>query len=248
MSEMSNHIKCIIVDDEPPAQRVLEKYISEIPFLKLEAKCKNVFEASDLLHKKEIDLLFLDINMPKMSGMDFLRTLKDPPFVIITSAYSEYALVGFELNVTDYLQKPFSFPRFLQAVNKVSMLLQSSTDHTSSSSNNSSQTVCNDFIFVREDKKNYRVNIMDILFLESVGDYVKVHTQCRTYLVYQTLSNFMNLLDPNIFMRVHKSFIIPFSRIDSIEGNTIKIGGQIIPVGITFRKDFSQAIRKYKML
>jgi len=248
MTEKTNNISCLIIDDEPPAQRVLEKYITEIPFLKLEAKCKNVFEASALLHSQNIDLIFLDINMPKMSGMDFLRTLKDTPYVIITTAYSEYALEGYELNVTDYLHKPFSFERFFQAVNKVSARIQSNITNTGALPGENMRPLQDDFIFVREEKVNYRVNISDILLLESLGDYVKVHTQNKIYLVYQTLRNFEAQLSPDSFIRVHKSFIVPFAKIDSIEGNFVKISQKHIPIGVTYRKEFLEALQKFRML
>jgi DNA-binding LytR/AlgR family response regulator len=248
MTEKGNLIKCLIIDDEPPAQRVLERYISEIPFLKLEAKCINVFEASTILYQQEIDLIFLDINMPKMNGNEFLRTIKNPPFIIITTAYSEYALEGYELNVTDYLQKPFSFERFFQAVNKVSVRMHSDVMNPVAIPVRNTKPLFDDFIFVREDKISYKVNIQDITYLESVGDYVKVHISAKTYLVYQTLKNFEKQLDPDMFIRIHKSFIIPFSRIEYIEGNSVKIAGQSIPVGVTYKKAFFDALQKFKIL
>jgi DNA-binding LytR/AlgR family response regulator len=248
MTEKENRIRCLIIDDEPPAQRVLEKFISEIPFLQLEAKCLNVFEASTILHHQEIDLIFLDINMPKMTGIEFLRTLKNPPLIIITTAYSDYALEGYELNVTDYLQKPFGFERFFQAVNKVSANMHRQVLHADSSTAGKAQTRSDDFIFVREDKKNFKVNTPDILYLESTGDYVKVHTPNKTYLVYQTLLNFEKQLDPDRFIRIHKSFIIPFNRIELIEGNTVKIASQTVPVGVTFKKAFFEALQRFKTL
>jgi DNA-binding LytR/AlgR family response regulator len=247
MIEKGNPIKCLIIDDEPPAQRVLEKYISEIPFLKLEAKCMNVFEASSILHQQEIDLIFLDINMPKMTGIEFLRTIKNPPFVIITTAYSEYALEGYDLNVTDYLQKPFAFERFFQAVNKVSIKMHPNSTNSDAISKRNTKTLFDDFIFVRENKINYKVNIQEIKYLESVCDYVKVHTPGRTHLVYQTLKNFEKQLDPDMFIRIHKSFIIPFSRIELIEGNSVKIAGQSIPVGVTYKKTFFEALQRFKI-
>lgn len=247
MTEKENRIKCLIIDDEPPAQRVLEKFIAEIPFLRLEAKCMNVFEAAAILHHQEIELIFLDINMPKMTGMEFLRTLKNPPLIIITTAYSDYALEGYELNVTDYLQKPFGFERFFQAVNKVSERIRQVL-HADIPAAGKAETRSDDFIFVREDKKNYKVTIQDILYLESTGDYVKVHTKNKTYLVYQTLLNFEKQLDPDHFIRIHKSFIIPFNRIDLIEGNMVKISGQSVPVGVTYKKAFFEALQRFKTL
>lgn len=237
-------INCLIVDDEPPAQRVLENYINDIPFLALAGKCKNVFEASAIMQSKNIDLLFLDINMPKMSGLDFLRTLKNPPLVIITTAYREFALEGFELDVTDYLNKPFSFERFFTAVNKAAGRLQTKTPDVTEPTNIESKKI----IFVREDKITYKVVVDEILYLESVGDYVKIHTPAKTYLIYQTLRNFENVLLAPVFYRVHRSFIVPIDKIDSIEGNMIKIGKQIIPIGATYRKVFFDALDNYQKI
>lgn len=248
VTEKVNRIRCLIIDDEPPAQRVLEKFIAEIPYLQLEAKCLNVFEASAILHHQEVDLIFLDINMPKMTGMEFLRTLKNPPHIIITTAYSDYALEGYELNVADYLQKPFGFERFFQAVNKVSERMHRRAMHADTPAAGKAETRPDDFIFVREDKKNYKVNIQEILYLESTGDYVKVHTENKTFLVYQTLINFEKQLDPDQFIRVHKSFIIPFNRIEIIEGNMVKISGQSVPVGVTYKKAFFEALQRFKTL
>lgn len=244
MTDNNINIQCIIVDDEPPAQRVLEKYISNIPFLQLAGKCRNAFEASLLLHQHSIDLVFLDINMPQLSGLDFLRTLKNTPAVIITTAYSEYALEGFELNVTDYLQKPFSFERFFRAVNKVSDNLQDKQPSQELPHINYQTENERDFIFIKEDKVQYRIDLKEIKYLESVGDYIKIHTPSKIFLIYDSLKNFDNTLSPEMFIRVHKSFIVPFAKIDSIEGNMIKINNQTIPVGVTFRKDFFDAIRK----
>jgi DNA-binding LytR/AlgR family response regulator len=239
-------IKCLIVDDEPPAQRVLENYVSKIPFLELAGKCVNVFEASAFLRQQTIDLIFLDINMPKMSGLEFLRTLKNRPDIIITTAYREYALEGFELNVTDYLQKPFSFERFFMAINKVLTINKNATTNPTGSVNADNIKEGN-FVFLREEKINYKVNLNEIQYLESVGDYVKVHTDSKTYLVYQTLKKFEKLFNPKSFIRVHKSFIIAFSKISYIEGNTIFIGNQNIPVGTTFRKTFFESLEKFKL-
>lgn len=240
MEANNNLINCLIIDDEPPAQRVLENYIGEIPFLKLAGKCKNVFEASALLQNQNIDLIFLDINMPKMTGLDFLRTLKNPPMVIITTAYREYALEGFELNVTDYLKKPFSFERFFTAVNKAAEKLKFQQSNAPLASNTKDADIT--YIFIREDKVTYKVNIFEILYLEAIGDYVKVHTPNRVHLVYQTLKSFENTLPQRTFIRVHRSFIVHLDKIESVEGNMIRINKQIIPIGASFRKPFFDLI------
>ena len=240
METNSNLINCLIIDDEPPAQRVLENYVAEIPFLKLAGKCKNVFEASALLQSQNIDLIFLDINMPKMTGLDFLRTLKNPPQVIITTAYREYALEGFELNVTDYLKKPFSFERFFTAVNKAAEKIKSKQGCIPLVSEKEDTGM--PYIFIREDKVTYKVTVSEILYLEAIGDYVKVHTPNRVHLVYQTLKSFENMLPQRTFIRVHRSFIVHLDKIESVEGNMIRIAKQIIPIGASFRKPFFDLI------
>lgn len=238
-----NHkiLKCIIIDDEPPARRVLEKYVGDIPFLQLCGKCKNVFEASILLNDNNIDLMFLDISMPRMSGIEFLRTLNNAPDVIITSAYREYAYEGFELNVADYIQKPFSFERFYAAVNKVFEKYNNTKEKIDSK-------IIEDICFLKEDKITHKIIISDILYIESVGDYLKIHTLTRTFLIYETLKNFEDLFTEKKFVRVHKSFIVPLVKIDSIEGNMIKIGKQTIPIGSTYRKQFFDRLQGFKSL
>jgi len=227
-------IKCIIVDDEPPAQRVLENYIKEIPSLKLEGKCKNALEAMDVLMHKKIDIMFLDINMPKINGLDFLKTLKNPPAVIITTAYREYAVDGFELDVSDYLKKPFSLDRFIKAVNKVTEKLN--MFHGISSPDNRTERV--DSVFIKENKITYQIQIKDIIYIEGVGDYVKIITDSKTFLTKQTLKKTEQSLPTDRFIRVHKSFIVSISKITKIDGNTIYIGKTGIPLGYGFQKTF----------
>lgn len=247
MENRVNQITCLIVEDEAPAQRILEKFIGDLSYLSLAGKCKNVFEAADCLQNQKIDLIFLDINMPKMSGLDFLRTIKNPPLVIITTAYREYAMEGFELDVVDYLHKPFSFERFFTAVNKAAEKFRSKNPQQVVKTTILMQPE-NEFVFIREDKIDYKININDILYLESIGDYVKVHTNTRIYLVYQTLKKFENLFSGKTFIRVHKSFIVPFPKIDSIEGNMIRIEKEIIPIGSTYRKSFFEALQGFRSL
>jgi DNA-binding LytR/AlgR family response regulator len=236
-------IRCLIVDDEPPARRVLEKYIDDIPTLKLEGKCHDAFDAIDLLHKKQIDLLFLDINMPKMTGLDFLKTLQNPPLVIITTAYREYAIEGFDLDVIDYLTKPIPFDRFLKAVNKaIDRFKAKSNLNTPNLILSGNMLELPDCIFVKVDKANYKINLDDILYIESVGDYVKIFTPEKTYLTNLTMKKIDAGLPSNRFMRVHKGYIISVSKISSLEGNIIKIYNMLIPIGQTYRKDFFRFI------
>ena len=238
-------IKCIIVDDELPALNILEKYIADFPVLKLEKKCRNALEAMESLHQQSIDLMFLDINMPKMSGLNLLTTIQKPPLVIITTAYREYALDSFELDVLDYLHKPFSFERFAKAVNKAIDRLMKNTTTQFILPQSKRELLDEDFIFIKDDKITYKINLKDIQFIEAVGDYIKIITTEKAYLSYQTMKNVETYLPPHRFPRVHKSYIVAVSKINSIEGNMIHIHNTTIPIGQTFRKDFMDLIEGY---
>ncbi|MBI9034224.1 MAG: response regulator transcription factor [Bacteroidales bacterium] len=242
-------IKCLIVDDEPLAQRVVEKYMADLPELVLVKKCNDAIEARDVLFSEEIDLMFLDINMPKLTGLTFLKTLKNPPLVIITTAYREYALEGFELDVVDYLNKPFSFERFLNAINKVTDRIQSRQKQKvkipAESPQMSIAQAEEAFIFVKSDKITYKVDHKDILYIESVGDYVKIITDDKSILSYQSLKKLEEILPAKYFPRIHKSFIISVSRIDSIEGNQIKIKDITIPIGRNYKQHFQDIISSF---
>ena len=237
--------KCLIVDDEPPAQRIIERFIADIPSLTVIAKCKNAIEANEILLKKEVDIMFLDINMPKISGLNFLRTLTKPPTVIITTAYREFALEGYELDVIDYLKKPFSFERFFKAVNKAIDSLSPSIVSPLPNDNQISEPK-QQFIFVKEDKISYKVDIDEIMYIESVGDYNKIYTEKKVYLTYQTLKKLQELLPSNHFPRIHKSYIISFNKIENITGNHVKIKGEIIPIGQSYRKEFFKQVERYQ--
>ena len=239
-------IKCLIVDDETLAQKVVEKYATDIPTLEVVGKAKNAMQALDILHSTEVDLMFLDINMPKLSGLSFLKTLKNPPLVIITTAYREYAYEGFELDVVDYLKKPFSFERFLMAINKV----QEKMKPLAKASNYildepSRKQIDESFIFLKSEKKTYKIDLKDILFIESVGDYIKVHTPDKVILSYQTLKKLEGMLSNTHFPRVHKSYIVSISKINSFEGNQIKIYDQIIPIGRNYKQNFNDLVNLF---
>ena len=234
-------IKCLIVDDEPLAQRVVERYAGNLPFLEVTAKCDSALEAINFLHHHEIDLIFLDINMPKLSGIDFLRTQKNPPLVIITTAYAEYAIQGYELDVVDYLMKPFAFDRFYKAIQKAEEILRGRENmhHEHKEQENQDDR----FIFIKSSKKTFKVNLDQILYIEALGDYVKIYTTDRMIISYQSLKNIEALLPARQFPRVHKSFIVALSRIDMIEGNQVKIRDRMIPVGTNYKPDFERLIR-----
>ena len=236
-----NRYKCIIVEDEPLAQNVLRKYIEEHPSLELVAVCADAMEAQARLSRQPVEIMFLDINLPKLSGISFLKTLASTPQVIFTTAYPEFAVEGFELNAVDYLLKPFSFERFLKAVNKA--LLQLDAKHTNKLFSAESQKPGS--LFLKADKKIHKVDLATIIYIEAVGDYIKVVSDTGTLLVNETLKLFQEEL-PGEFIRVHKSYIISTSRIRFIEGNIIRVAEKEIPIGATYKEDLLQFLEKKK--
>lgn len=234
-------IRCLIIDDEPLAQRVVERYIENLPFLEIAGKCNNAVEAIDFLHEKEADLIFLDINMPKLSGIDFLKTLKKPPLVIVTTAYAEYAIQGYELDVVDYLMKPFAFDRFYKAIQKAEEILKGRENIHHEAREPEKQE--ENFLFIKSSKKTFKVNLDEILYIEALGDYVKIYITDKMIVSYQSLKNIEALLPAKRFPRVHKSFIIALSRIEMIEGNQVKIRERMIPVGTNYKAEFEKLIK-----
>ena len=228
---------CIIIEDEPLAQNVLKKYIGEHPSLELVAVCNDALEAQAVLTKENIDLVFLDINLPKLSGINFIKTLMRSPLIIFTTAYPEFAVEGFELNAIDYLLKPFSFERFLKAVNKALEKLNVSPAQNSIDNEIS-------FIFLKADKKIHRVELETIHYIEAIGDYMKVVTDSGQLIVNETMKKLQEELPVRSFMRVHKSFIISRNKIRYIEGNYIQVEGKSIPIGATYRNDVLTSIDK----
>ncbi|CAA6822339.1 MAG: Two-component system response regulator [uncultured Aureispira sp.] len=232
----------IIVDDEPLAQEVLETYVSKFPALNLIAKCSNAVEAFDVLNKNNIDLMFLDIQMPQISGIDFLKTLPNPPQVILTTAYSEYAMDGYELNVVDYLLKPISLDRFAKAVNKaVAKELQENEPSLPAS------TETADYIFVKADKKLIKIRFDQINYIEGLKDYVILHTPNGRVVTLQTMKSLEIKLPSDIFMRVHRSFIVNLANISIIEGNTVQIEKKIIPIGKNYKDVLLTIINKNRL-
>ena len=224
-----NVLKCIIADDEPIARQILESYISEIPSLQLVASCKDAFEVLNVIHNEAIDVLFLDINMPKLSGLSLLKTMQHRPEVIITTAYSEYALEGFELAVVDYLLKPFSLERFIQAVFKLQGRATPEPAPTVQEEDTTS-------LFVKSDKKIIQIRLADVSYIEAYGNYIKIHTDKMT-LTPETLSDFIEKLPANDFLRIHKSYVINFKKLKVLEGNQIILfDNHKLPVGKLFRK------------
>lgn len=228
------NLRCIIADDEPIARQIIESYIREIPNLKLVASCKNAFEVMEVIEKEMVDVLFLDINMPKLSGLSLLKTMKKKPEVIITTAYSEYAVEGFELSVTDYLLKPFSLERFLQAVLKVT---QKEIVVEEIANSKELKTT----LFVKSDKKIIKLNTDEINHVEAYGNYIKIFTNTMI-LTPQTLSDFVDKL-PNSFLRIHKSFVINFNELKLIEGNQVVLQNDTkLPIGKSYRRSVLEKI------
>lgn len=232
-------IACIIADDEPIARQILEGYIKEIPYLKITASCKNAFEVMEVLQREEIDLLFLDINMPKLTGLSLLKTLRQKPNVIITTAYPEYAVEGFELEVVDYLLKPFSLERFLQAVMKVrkkdTALLQATVAPAE-------QT--DPVLFIKSDKKIIRLPMNTIRYVEAYGNYIKIYAP-QMLLTAQTLTEFLGKL-PSQYLRAHKSFVVNFDYLKLIDGNQIVLQDDTkLSIGKSYRKKVLEYIESY---
>ena len=234
-------IKCLIVEDEPIAQQILEKYILQIDSLDLVGKCKNAFEALNVLHREKIDVLFLDIKMPSLSGLDMLKTLQNPPKVILTTAFSEFALESYEYGIIDYLLKPIAFERFLKAVNKVLVPKNFESTREDDSENPKSDP---DFIFFKADKKIHKFYFSDILFFEGNGNYVNIHSEkSKPLMVLGKLGDLENKLSKNQFIRVHKSYVINVSKIQEVEGNMIKFKDNLVPVSSSYKQNFDAIFR-----
>ncbi|MDY8137051.1 response regulator transcription factor [Aquimarina sp. 2201CG5-10] len=227
------NLKCMIIDDEPPAHQVLEKYISKLSSLSLAGNCYNAIEAIDFLHQESVDIIFLDINMPEMTGLDFLKTLHNQPSIILTTAYSEFALEGYEYGVQDYLLKPIRFERFAKAVNRI--IENKKTDSPSQKTSNNIQTK-ELFFFIKANGIKHKVNFSEILYAEAYGNFVKIHLPESTLTTASTLTNMEEKLKTNGFLRIHKSFIINIENINSIQGNQVIIGNMKIPIGQSYRQ------------
>ena len=222
--------KCIIIEDEPLAVKVLSDYIYQVPYLEIEGKFKDAILAAQYLRDHNTDIIFLDIHLSKLKGMNFLRTLINPPAVIVTTAYHQYAVEGFELNVTDYLLKPYDFERFLTAVNKVKAVQAKKLELENSES-------IKEFIFLNIQKRKVKIFFEDILYIESQREYVKVVTVKKSYLSKISTNEIETLLPSNLFKRIHRSFIISLNKIESFNSETIEIDGVTIPVGRGYKFD-----------
>ncbi len=227
-------VKAVIVDDEPLARQIICKYATDIPDLEITGECEDAIHAHKFLNENQVDLMFLDVNMPKISGLDFIKNLSKPPLVILTTAYTNYALESYELNILDYLKKPFSFERFFKAFQKAETQLSLLNKHQSIASDN--------FIFIKSNKKAVRINIDEITIIEGLGDYIKIHLKDNHYITNLTMKKMKELLPENEFFRIHKSFIIRLASVEAIEGNQITIGKEKIPIGNIYKQAFNELI------
>jgi DNA-binding LytR/AlgR family response regulator len=231
-------IRCIIVEDETLAQHVIQNHLAQIEGFELVGICKNAIEASNVLKNREVDLIFLDIQLPGMTGLNFLRSLANPPLVVLTTAYAEYALESYEFNVIDYLLKPISFERFSKTINKIvdGRLFEKITKEE--------ETLPTSHIFIKSNSKFFKVNFSEIIYIQGMKDYLKIHTAEYNLVTHQTMNDMERLLPGRQFMRVHKSYIISISHIRSIYGNSIEIDKLTIPIGASYKDDVMNLVER----
>ena len=235
---MPEQISCLIIDDEPIAREIIQNYCKQLPVLQVKGSCGNALEARRIIQSGQIDLIFLDINMPVLDGMAFLKTLKKLPEVIFTTAYREYAVEAFDLAACDYLLKPFSLDRFIVAVDKALEKIKGRQEHEI----DSSETGNEDFLFIRADGKIYKIFHKDLLYAEANGNYTKIVTPGRTLMVTMTFTSFESMLPTTAFIRIHRSYIINKSSITHIEGNYLLINNTELPIGSNYKTEFLKKI------
>lgn len=230
----------LIVDDEPLALELLEGYVRKVPDFRLAGKCSNALEAFALLNREKVDVIFLDINMPEISGMDLLKMLKNPPYVVFTTAYTEYAAESYNYNVIDYLVKPITFDRFMKAVHKLSDLDSGSKEQGQRADNT---------VFVRSDGKMIRIDLDQLQFVEGYKNYVRLWTSGGKILVHNTMKHFEDYLEGRTqFLRVHKSYIVNLNHVSEFAGNFLRIGNEQIAIGATYREDVAAALNRFRQL
>jgi DNA-binding LytR/AlgR family response regulator len=227
-------LRCIITDDEPMARKGLQGYVEKLNFLELVAVCEDAIQLGNTLKEQSVDLIFLDIEMPYLSGVEFLSGLTNPPKIIIVSAYEQYALKGYELDVADYLLKPVSFERFLKAVNKVYDLFQKEKQ----------EDPITDSIFVKTTQKYEKVNFTDILFIEALDNYITIQTSNNKLVTHSTLKDFVQKLPQHNFVQIHKSFVINIGKVTSLEGNLLEIDRFKLPVSRNYRQEIKERLLK----
>lgn len=232
--------KCLIVDDEPLARDLMRNHIEKLENFDIVAECGNAMKAVESLRNHKVDLMFMDIQMPQITGIEFLKTLKNPPQVIITTAHRDYAVEGFELDVLDYLLKPITFERFLKAVNKY---FQVSSDSFGSVENYSSATHNEEaFIYVKENKKMLKLHLSDILYIEGLSEYVKIHTPEKRIVTKTSMASMEEKLSDNDFIRIHKSYIVSLRKIEAFTSVSVEIEGKELPIGRSFKNRVAQVL------
>jgi DNA-binding LytR/AlgR family response regulator len=238
--------RLLIIDDEPLARDILASYVEKLPQLQLVATCKNALEAFAILSKEAIDLLLLDINMPEISGIDFLKTLRKPPLVIFTTAYPEYAAHSYDFDAVDYLVKPIAFDRFLKAINKITDVLNN--EHKMTAPPARENDANRNIIFVKTEGKLVKIDLGQVWFIEGLKDYVQIWTEHGKLTVHSTMKNFEEQLsDMPVFLRVNKSYIINMNFVSEVDGNLIRIKGQMITIGSTYKDDIHQHFNRFKI-
>ncbi len=239
-------LKLLIVDDEPLAQEILQTFVAKIDSLELVGVCKNAMEAFGAVNKESVDLMLLDINMPEMTGIDFLKSLKNPPMVIFTTAYTQFAIESYELNAIDYLLKPIPFDRFLKAIHKAQQLLIPSQAVSSVSE---VKQPSDNLLFVRSEGKWVKINLAELWFVEGLKDYVRLWMNDGRIAVHSTMKNFeQQLAGHSQFVRVHKSHIVNLNYITEVDGNSISIKGELIAIGSTYKDEVNKRLDGYKLL
>ena len=241
-------MNCIAIDDEPLALNVIRDFCGKVGFIHLVAACSSAIDAVKVITEKEIDLIFLDIQMPHITGLEFVKTIDNPPLIIFTTAYTEHAIEGFELNAVDYLVKPFSFERFLKAVNKAYELINLKKNKNKAFiSNNSSIDQQKNYLMIKVEYKTVRLNLDDILYIEGLKDYIKIYAGVKPILTKSTMKNIMEKLPADRFIRVHKSYIVAHSKINTVENNRILFGEKRIPVGNQYKAAFYKFLESNKL-
>ncbi len=233
-------INCLIIEDEPLAAEVLEDYIHQVPFLQLVNICSDAIYAFEVLQKEKIELVFLDIHLPKLKGLDFVKTLENPPKIIITSAYQDYALQGYELNVLDYLLKPIEFNRFVTAVNKVRQIKENSL-----SAERLHDTKERPFFFFNVGKKKVKIYLDEILFIESLKEYIKIVSKDKSILTKFQLGQTEYLLNNDNFLRIHRSFVVAKDKVDAFSATDVEIQGKLIPIGRSYKEQVYAQLERY---
>jgi two-component system LytT family response regulator len=240
-------INCVIVEDEPLARNLMMEYVRKVPTLHLVEACSNPLAAIEVLRNNQVDLLFLDVQMPELTGISFLKILQKKPLVVLTTAYSEYALEGYELDVTDYLLKPITFERFLKAVDKVTQRLANASQPITIVQDANKVESKNAFVFVKDGTKLVKVQLDDILYVEGLKDYVTIHTRQQKIVSLQRLKALEEQLPADKFIRIHNSFIVALRAIDVIHKGEVQIGQALLPIGETYKKAFRDFVEKNQM-